>query len=28
VPVGENAEKAGLTPGTPVKVDTYQVDKH
>jgi len=28
VPQGENAEKAGLTPGEPINVDTYQVDRH
>lgn len=28
IPRGGNAQAAGLTPGIPVKINQYQVDKH
>ena len=28
IPKGNNAARAGLTPGNPVRFDEYQVDRH
>ena len=28
IPRGKNAEKAGLTPGTPVKIESFEEDRY